>query len=146
MQRGLAVGKIVVYYESSSTWATVSSTGFEALARWQHPSRGLLHPAAFFPGGRGLRPRHRPRPRGLPASRPSAAPLTGARDLELETVVEGNTCAESTAHALRRGCRLAQGYPTPRPSRRPKCGGDGESRPAAPWRSGRPRLSLTRRL
>jgi len=49
LRRGLAAGEIVVHYEPIVDVVSGDLHGFEALARWQHPSRGLLHPAAFIP-------------------------------------------------------------------------------------------------
>jgi len=49
LRRGLDAGEIVVHYEPIVEVATGELHGFEALARWQHPRRGLLSPAAFIP-------------------------------------------------------------------------------------------------
>jgi diguanylate cyclase (GGDEF)-like protein len=46
-ERALQRGELVPYYQpvvDPRTWAT---TGFEALARWRHPERGLLAPGHF---------------------------------------------------------------------------------------------------
>ncbi|MDO7842805.1 putative bifunctional diguanylate cyclase/phosphodiesterase [Sphingomonas immobilis] len=42
-------GEIVPYFAQQVDLATGDLTGFEVLARWQHPQRGLLEPAAFIP-------------------------------------------------------------------------------------------------
>jgi len=49
LRRGLRAGEIEVHYEPVVELATGTLSGFEALARWQHPRRGLLAPAAFIP-------------------------------------------------------------------------------------------------
>ena len=46
---GLRAGHVVPYYQPKVSLATGSLVGFEALARWIHPERGLLTPAVFTP-------------------------------------------------------------------------------------------------
>jgi diguanylate cyclase len=41
-------GEIIAFFQPQVDLATGAFTGFEALARWQHPRRGLLSPAAFL--------------------------------------------------------------------------------------------------
>lgn len=48
IQRGLARGEFVVFYQPIVRLEDASVVGAEALVRWQHPSRGLLTPAAFL--------------------------------------------------------------------------------------------------
>lgn len=43
------VSDLVVHYQPVIEFATVKIVGFEALVRWNHPSRGLLRPAEFLP-------------------------------------------------------------------------------------------------
>lgn len=43
----VAAGQIVPYYQPKVCFATGAIVGFEALARWQHPERGLLTPGYF---------------------------------------------------------------------------------------------------
>ena len=46
----LAAGnQLVLYYQPKADLATGDVTGVEALVRWQHPTRGLLHPDSFLP-------------------------------------------------------------------------------------------------
>ncbi len=45
----LARGEIVPWFQPQISTDTGRVTGFEALARWQHPERGLLSPAEFLP-------------------------------------------------------------------------------------------------
>ena len=47
MRTALDVGGLVPFYQPKVSLATGEVVGFEALARWQHPTRGLLAPAAF---------------------------------------------------------------------------------------------------
>ncbi|HUN50871.1 MAG TPA: EAL domain-containing response regulator [Candidatus Sulfotelmatobacter sp.] len=42
-------GEIVLFYQPKLDLANRSLTGFEALARWQHPVRGLIQPTRFLP-------------------------------------------------------------------------------------------------
>ncbi|MGI4895819.1 MAG: sensor domain-containing phosphodiesterase [Janthinobacterium lividum] len=49
LRRGLAAGEVVAYYEPIIDVVTGELHGVEALARWQHPRRGLLLPASFVP-------------------------------------------------------------------------------------------------
>ncbi|WP_208999542.1 putative bifunctional diguanylate cyclase/phosphodiesterase [Pannonibacter phragmitetus] len=44
----LAAGQITVFFQPKVSAATGEVTGAEALARWIHPERGLLTPAAFI--------------------------------------------------------------------------------------------------
>jgi len=46
---GIPRGEIVPYYEQQIDLATGSIHGFEALARWQHPMRGVIGPDIFIP-------------------------------------------------------------------------------------------------
>ena len=45
----IAHGDIVPFYQPIITVATGQISGMEVLARWQHPTRGVLTPAAFIP-------------------------------------------------------------------------------------------------
>jgi len=52
LRHGLARGEFRLYYQlqvETHADGTVRSTGTEALVRWQHPTRGLVLPAAFIP-------------------------------------------------------------------------------------------------
>lgn len=42
-------GQIVAFFQPQTCCHTGHLTGFEALARWQHPAHGLLSPNAFMP-------------------------------------------------------------------------------------------------
>jgi len=48
LRRGLQAGEIVPYYQPIVDLATGAVVGFEALARWRHPERGVLLPAQFL--------------------------------------------------------------------------------------------------
>jgi len=47
--QGLAAGEFELYYQPMLELANGSVAGVEALIRWNHPERGLLHPEAFLP-------------------------------------------------------------------------------------------------
>jgi diguanylate cyclase (GGDEF)-like protein/PAS domain S-box-containing protein len=49
LRRGLERGEIVPYYQPIVELTTGHVIGFEALARWLHPDRGLLTPDQFLP-------------------------------------------------------------------------------------------------
>ena len=49
LRHALAAGDLSVHYQPVVDVATGMITGFEALARWKHPSRGLVHPIEFIP-------------------------------------------------------------------------------------------------
>ncbi|HYA69387.1 MAG TPA: EAL domain-containing protein, partial [Acidimicrobiales bacterium] len=49
LRRALGSGEIVAYYQPIVDLDDDAIVGFEALARWQHPRRGLLEPSAFIP-------------------------------------------------------------------------------------------------
>jgi diguanylate cyclase (GGDEF)-like protein len=48
VKRALDRGEFVVFYQPVVSLATGRVAGLEALVRWQHPTRGLLAPAAFL--------------------------------------------------------------------------------------------------
>ncbi|MFZ3175088.1 MAG: EAL domain-containing protein [Thiobacillus sp.] len=49
LRHALATGELLVYYQPQVNLRSGTITGMEALARWQHPRRGLLMPADFIP-------------------------------------------------------------------------------------------------
>ena len=49
LQRALAGRELIVHYQPILDLRNGTIFGFEALARWRHPTRGLLNPAAFIP-------------------------------------------------------------------------------------------------
>lgn len=49
LRRGVERGEIVPYFQPIVELTTGQVVGFEALARWLHPDRGLLAPDAFLP-------------------------------------------------------------------------------------------------
>ncbi len=49
LRRAIDRGELRVYYQPIVDLATGLTAGFEALVRWQHPTRGLVSPAQFIP-------------------------------------------------------------------------------------------------
>ncbi|MCW3780619.1 putative bifunctional diguanylate cyclase/phosphodiesterase [Defluviimonas salinarum] len=49
IEAALETGEIVAYFQPQLSTDTGDVDGFEALARWQHPERGVLPPAEFLP-------------------------------------------------------------------------------------------------
>jgi len=49
LQRAIEHGDLVLHYQPILELATRAVVGYEALVRWQHPTRGLLLPGAFLP-------------------------------------------------------------------------------------------------
>jgi diguanylate cyclase (GGDEF)-like protein len=49
LRAGLAAGEIRAWFQPILSAVHGTVVGFEALARWQHPHRGLLAPAVFIP-------------------------------------------------------------------------------------------------
>ncbi|EHR70888.1 PAS domain S-box/diguanylate cyclase (GGDEF) domain-containing protein [Burkholderiales bacterium JOSHI_001] len=49
LRRALEAGQLSVAYQPLFNIASGALTGFEALARWQHPQRGEISPAVFIP-------------------------------------------------------------------------------------------------
>lgn len=49
LRRGLGSGEILLDYQPIYALRGNRLIGFEALARWRHPERGVLEPAAFIP-------------------------------------------------------------------------------------------------
>jgi diguanylate cyclase len=48
LRRALDVDELVLHFQPKCDLATGQVSGVEALARWQHPERGLLYPDAFI--------------------------------------------------------------------------------------------------
>ncbi len=49
IEAALEDGEIIAYFQPQLSTDTGEVTGFEALARWRHPERGVLAPAEFLP-------------------------------------------------------------------------------------------------
>jgi diguanylate cyclase (GGDEF)-like protein len=49
LRKALATGELQLYYQPLMNIKTGTIVGFEALARWWHPERGLVPPADFIP-------------------------------------------------------------------------------------------------
>jgi len=49
LRKALAQNEIEVHYQPIVSLNSQSVAGFEALLRWQHPKRGLIHPSEFIP-------------------------------------------------------------------------------------------------
>ena len=48
IRAGMAAGELVPYFEQQIDLATGTLRGFEMLARWRHPTRGLVAPDEFI--------------------------------------------------------------------------------------------------
>ena len=49
LSSALEAGQLVLHYQPILELSTRTVVGYEALVRWQHPTRGLLLPASFLP-------------------------------------------------------------------------------------------------
>jgi diguanylate cyclase (GGDEF)-like protein len=49
MRKGIPAGEFAPYYEQQVDLLTGKLQGFEVLARWEHPSRGIIMPEDFIP-------------------------------------------------------------------------------------------------
>lgn len=49
LRRAFALRQFEVYYQAQMSLHDKQVVGFEALARWRHPQRGMVSPAAFIP-------------------------------------------------------------------------------------------------
>jgi EAL domain-containing protein (putative c-di-GMP-specific phosphodiesterase class I) len=49
LRRALDSDEIVPYFQPMVELRTGKLTGFEILARWRHPQRGIIHPDEFIP-------------------------------------------------------------------------------------------------
>jgi diguanylate cyclase (GGDEF)-like protein/PAS domain S-box-containing protein len=49
LRRAIVEGQLRLHYQPIVELADENLVGFEALVRWQHPTRGLLHPGTFIP-------------------------------------------------------------------------------------------------
>ncbi|HXV17556.1 MAG TPA: EAL domain-containing protein [Gemmatimonadaceae bacterium] len=48
LRRAVELGEFTLYYQPTVSLRTGRITGLEALVRWEHPDRGLVHPADFI--------------------------------------------------------------------------------------------------
>lgn len=48
LRHAIEAGQLLVHYQPRMDMATGAISGVEALVRWQHPTRGLLHPVDFI--------------------------------------------------------------------------------------------------
>ena len=55
LRKALLAGEFEMYYQPIVDLGSGKVTSFEALIRWNHPTRGLVAPNGFHPGGRGNR-------------------------------------------------------------------------------------------
>lgn len=49
LRAALSRGEVTVHYQPTVSLVTGEVLGFEALARWEHPTRGMLPPMSFIP-------------------------------------------------------------------------------------------------
>jgi diguanylate cyclase len=49
LRQAIDADQLVLHYQPQGNLATGRTVGMEALVRWQHPTRGLLHPDKFLP-------------------------------------------------------------------------------------------------
>src|SRR5215213_11538154 len=49
LRRAVELGEFTLHYQPLVSLRTGRITGLEALVRWEHPVRGLVHPAEFIP-------------------------------------------------------------------------------------------------
>lgn len=49
LRAALDKGEFVMFYQPKVSYPTQKIVGFEALARWNHPKHGLIHPEEFIP-------------------------------------------------------------------------------------------------
>ena len=59
LRKALPAGEFELHYQPVVNLASNEISGFEALIRWNHPTKGLISPADLHPAGRGDR-LHRP--------------------------------------------------------------------------------------
>jgi diguanylate cyclase (GGDEF)-like protein/PAS domain S-box-containing protein len=110
LQRAVERGEFVVHYQPSVELATGQIVGFEALVRWQHPTRGLLQPLEFIqlaeetglilPMGRFVLREACREARRLQLEHPAEPPLSMAVNLSVSQIHQG-ALADDVAQALR---------------------------------------------
>ena len=112
LRRAIERREFVLHYQPVVDLTHGRILGFEALVRWQHPTRGLLSPAAFVPIGRGDGPDRRDRALGARGGLHAGAPLAARHADRPEALDERQPVA---ARAPRAGAGRAT---SPRSSRR----------------------------
>ena len=112
---GIKQGHFTLHYQPLLDLETMHVEAVEALARWQHPQRGLLSPVDFIPFaeetglivslGRHLRARACTRLRGWQQSLPAAPRLS--LNISAREVQRSDVCGEVTRAADRAGLALS---------------------------------------
>src|SRR5687767_1966508 len=54
MRERLAEGRVVPFFQPTLDLASGEVKGFEVLARWEHPTRGIIEPNDFIPLAEGI--------------------------------------------------------------------------------------------
>ena len=49
LRKALPAGEFELHYQPVVNLASKEISGFEALIRWNHPTKGMISPAAFIP-------------------------------------------------------------------------------------------------
>jgi hypothetical protein len=124
LRRALEAGELFLHYQPTFDLGSGQIVGAEALARWNHPVRGLVPPTEFIPPGRGQRADPPPwllgAPGGLPAGGRVAAQQPAAGEAADPST---STCPAASSSSPRWSTTW------PRLSRRAAC-----PRPRWSWR------------
>ena len=114
LRKAMLTGEFENYYQPIVDVATGKIAGFEALARWNHPQRGLHHAGRFYSvGGRNWLDRAARRmgaAPGLPRRRHLARQADGGRQPVGGAVPQSGACLERRLRIerVRAGCQAAR--------------------------------------
>ena len=130
LRRAIDRQEFVLHYQPVVDLRAGGILAFEALVRWQHPTRGLLSPAAFIPAAEATGSSSRSGAGSC--GRVSPGPSLAARPAGGPAAVHERQPVGPRAARARPGRRLAGSSNGPASTRRPSC-----------WRSPRRALSRT---
>ena len=80
LRRAVAGDEIVPHFQPLVELGTGRLIGFEMLARWSHPTRGMVSPAEFVPVAEEIEPEFVPEAREVRGAEPTADSVFGTKE------------------------------------------------------------------